>query len=117
MRREPRRSYFFASRFQNDNGTNPEELIGAVEAKCYAMALAKILEEVCHDSERIDVEAESQLDVNVLEITTIQLAVQEIVPDIDGATSHEHAEYGKENYPVSKVLAVPAIKLDAQLQG
>lgn len=109
--------YSFASRFQDGDGTNPEELIGAAEAGCYAMALANMLDEADHDPERIRAEAGVHLDADSLEITTIELTVEGTVPDIDEGTFHEYAQDAKENCPVSKALAGPEIELNAQLQG
>lgn len=109
--------YSFASRFQDGDGTNPEELIGAAEAGCYAMALANMLDEAGHTPERIDAEADIHLDADALEITTIELTVEGTVPDIDEETFHEHAEEAKVECPVSKALAGPDIELTAQLQS
>lgn len=109
--------YTFASRFEDGDGTNPEELIGAAEAGCYAMAFANMLDEEGYTPERIHAEAVVTLDADALEITTVELTVEGTVPDIDEDGFHDMAAQAKEGCPVSKVLAGADITLDATLQG
>jgi osmotically inducible protein OsmC len=108
--------YTFASRFEDGEGTNPEELIGAAEAGCYAMALANALDENGHDPERIHAEAAVTLDADSLEITTVELSVEGTVPGTDEDTFLEHAREAKAGCPVSKALAGPDIQLTAELR-
>jgi len=54
--------YSFATRFENDRGTNPEELIGAAHAGCFSMALSMILGQHDVTPKRIDTSAEVMLD-------------------------------------------------------
>ena len=110
-------AYSFASRFEEGDGTNPEELIGAAEAGCYAMALSNMLDDAGHDPERVHAEAAVHLDADALEVTGIDLTVEGRVPGIDEATFLEHAEEAKAGCPISKALAGPDIDLDAQLLG
>ena len=107
--------YSFASRFQNGDGTNPEELIGAAEAGCYAMAFANMLDEEGYIPESVHAEAVVTLDAETLEITTVDLTVEATVPDIDGDAFQDLANQAKEGCPVSKVLAGADITLDATL--
>jgi osmotically inducible protein OsmC len=107
--------YSFASRFQDGDGTNPEELIGAAEAGCYAMAFANMLDEEGYTPERVHAEAVVTLDADALEITTVELTVEATVPDIDDETFQGIADRAKEGCPVSKVLADADITLDATL--
>ncbi|MFC7044820.1 OsmC family protein [Halobacteriaceae archaeon GCM10025711] len=108
-------AYSFGSRFEDDPGTNPEELIGAAEAGCFAMALALGLGDAGYDPERLHAEASVHLDADALEITHVDLSVEGVVPDIDAATFREHAEDAKDGCPVSKALAGPDIELTATL--
>lgn len=108
-------TYSFASRFEDGAGTNPEELVGAAEAGCFAMALALELGEDGYDPRRIDAEASVHLDADALEIDRVELAVEGEVPDADEETFAEYAAGAKEGCPVSKALAGPDIELSASL--
>jgi osmotically inducible protein OsmC len=108
-------SYSFVSRFEDGEGTNPEELIAAAHAGCYAMALSNDLASDGHEPERVDATANVHLDMETLTIDTIELVVEASVPGIDEATFMEYAEGAKENCPVSRVLAGAEISLDATL--
>jgi len=108
-------AYSFASRFQDGDGTNPEELIGAAEAGCYAMAFANMLDEEGYTPESVHAEAVVTLDADALEITTVDLTVEATVPDIDEDAFQELAAQAKEGCPVSKALAGADITLDATL--
>ncbi|MFB6080335.1 MAG: OsmC family protein [Haloferacaceae archaeon] len=107
--------YSFASRFQDGEGTNPEELIGAAEAGCYAMALSNMLDEAGYTPERVHAEAAVHLDADALEVTAIELTVEGRVPDADEEAFHEHAAEARDGCPISKALSDPDIELDAQL--
>ncbi|MFH5833403.1 OsmC family protein [Halalkalibaculum sp. DA3122] len=109
--------YTFASRFENGEGTNPEELIGAAHAGCYSMALSNELAKAGHDPQSVDTRAEVTFEVtnNGPAITGINLITEANVPGIDNSTFQEFAEGAKEGCPVSKVLAGTDITLDATL--
>lgn len=111
-------SYSFASRFEDGEGTNPEELIAAAHAGCYAMALSHELNEAGYSPEEVDAEANVHLEEvdDDFAITTIELEAEANVPDIDEETFQEFAEGAKEGCPVSKALAGPEITLNATLQ-
>lgn len=53
--------YSFGTRFENEKGTNPEELIGAAHAGCYSMALSMLLEQAGHEPGQIDTRAQVTL--------------------------------------------------------
>jgi osmotically inducible protein OsmC len=108
-------AYSFLSRFEDGDGTNPEELIAAAHAGCYAMALSNDLASDGHEPERVHAEANVHLDMETLTIDTIELVVEASVPGIDEETFMEYAEGAKENCPVSRVLAGAEISLDATL--
>lgn len=109
--------YSFASRFEDGEGTNPEELIAAAHAGCYAMALSNELDEAGYTPERVDADATAHLEEvdGAPTITTIELDAEAEVPDADEDAFREIAEDAKEGCPVSKALAGPDITLDADL--
>ncbi|MDZ7692016.1 MAG: OsmC family protein [Balneolaceae bacterium] len=110
--------YTFASRFENGEGTNPEELIGAAHAGCYSMALSNELAEAGHDPQSVETRAEVTFEVtgDGPAITGIKLITEANVPGIDNSTFQEFAEGAKEGCPVSKALAGTNITLQATLK-
>jgi osmotically inducible protein OsmC len=110
--------YSFSSRFEEGEGTNPEELIAAAHASCFAMALSNILAEHGHPPDSVRVAARVHLR-NVdgaPTIAEIDLDVEGRVADIDEAHFRAHAEEAKAGCPVSRALAgVPDIQLTARL--
>ena len=109
--------YSFGSRFASGAGTNPEELIAAAHAGCFAMALSAALGEVGFKPDRLECTAEVNFD-NVppkgWTITASHLALQAKVPGIDAATFAEIAAKAKANCPISRALNA-TITLDAKL--
>lgn len=111
-------AYSFTSRFEDGEGTNPEELIAAAHAACYSMAFSNILAEAGHVADSVSTTAKVQLRPldGKPTIASIELLVEGAVPGIDEATFLEHAEAAKAGCPVSRALAgVPEITLDAKL--
>jgi osmotically inducible protein OsmC len=106
-------SYSFQSRFEQGNGTNPEELIGAAHAGCFSMALAGILEKEGYEPERIHTTANVSIEKvgNDFSITKVDLKTEARVPDIDEETFREKAQEAKKNCPVSRALAGAKITL------
>lgn len=107
--------YSFASRFEDGAGTNPEELLGAAEAGCFAMALANDLDDAGFTPERVHAEVDVHLDPNSLTIEDVELAVEGRVPDASRSEFLEHAIDATENCPVSKALAGTDIELSVEL--
>lgn len=109
--------YSFGSRFASGAGTNPEELIAAAHAGCFAMALSAALGEAGFTPERLDTTAEVTFD-NVAPkgwtITASHLVLKAKVPGIDSAKFAEIAAKAKANCPISRVLNA-TISLDASL--
>ena len=106
------------SRFEEEAGTNPEELIAAAHAGCFSMALSSGLTQAGTPPNRIDTEA--KVHIEKLEegwrITQINLTVEAEVPGIDESAFLEQAEAAKAGCPVSNALAaVPSITLQAKL--
>ncbi len=110
--------YSFATRFEDEPGTNPEELIGAAHAGCFSMALSNILSEAGHPPESVSTTAKVHLrmvDGNPT-ISRIDLLSEGNVPGIDQNQFAQHAAEAKEACPVSRALAgVSEITLDAKL--
>jgi lipoyl-dependent peroxiredoxin len=114
--------YSFKTRFQSEDGkagTNPEELIGAAHAGCYAMALSFALTDAGRPPEELRVTA--AVDLAKVEegfaIKSIALDLEARVPGIDAPKFQELAEKAKKGCPVSKALAATPITLTAKLVG
>ena len=107
-------AYSWRSRFEEGDGTNPEELIGAAHAGCFSMALSDALTEANHIPEKIETEAKVHLKPGA-GITLIELVTKAVVPGIDEKSFLELAEKAKKGCPVSQALAAVEIKLDARL--
>jgi len=99
-------AYGFATRFENEPGTNPEELIGAAHAGCFSMALAHELAGAGMSPERVATKATVTLDQveGGFAISKVHLDVEAKVPGADRARFDEIAEAAKAGCPVSKVL-------------
>jgi osmotically inducible protein OsmC len=109
--------YSFGSRFQEDPGTNPEELIAAAHAGCFSMALSAGLGKAGHEVTRVATSAKAHLEKvgEGFQITRIHLTTEAEVPGIDEVEFQEQAEGAKANCPVSQALAGVEIVLDAKL--
>ncbi|MFG1286577.1 OsmC family protein [Xanthobacter versatilis] len=110
--------YGFASRFENQKGSNPEELLGAAHAACFTMALSLILGGAGLTATDLQTSAKVSLEKKEAgyEITAVDLTLTGTVP---GATPEQFAELAdtaKANCPLSKVIRA-AISLDATLKG
>ena len=111
-------AYSFASRFEEGEGTNPEELIAAAHAACFSMALANALAGAGREAESVRTNARVQLRPvdGKPTIANIHLDVEAKVPGLDDAAFAEHAEAAKQDCPVSRALAgVPEISMSARL--
>lgn len=110
-------AYTYASRFEEGEGTNPEELIGAAHAGCFSMFLAAVLTGAGYTPTRVATTATVHLgrEDGGPKITTIELDTEAEVPELDEATFLEKAEESKKGCPVSKALAGVDIKLNAKL--
>lgn len=101
--------YSVKLRFKNEDGTqgtNPEELIAAAHAGCFAMALSVALEKAGYTADSIETKAELSLDQvdGGWAITKINLKLDASVPDISDDEFDEIANGAKEGCPVSNVL-------------
>src|SRR5258708_31745850 len=112
--------YSFKTRFQSEDGkagTNPEELLGAAHAGCFAMALSFALSEAGHPPAELRVTASVDLAKvdDGFAIQSIALDTEARVPGIDPAKFQELAERSKKGCPISKALAATPITLTAKL--
>ena len=109
--------YTFKGRFTDEtgrSGTNPEELIAAAHAGCFAMQLSHFLAENGTPAEDLKVSAAVEL-VPGTGITGSALALEGRVPGLDAAKFSELAEKAKAECPVSKALGAISVTLDARL--
>lgn len=107
--------YNFRMRFEDEPGTNPEELIAAAHSGCYAMFLSALLGNNNTPAELLDCTAKVHLGEGPT-ITKIELNMNAKVPGITAEKFAELAEQAKAGCPISKALAaVPEIVLNAQL--
>jgi osmotically inducible protein OsmC len=108
--------YSYKTRFENEKGTNPEELIAAAHAGCFTMALAFQLQGAGFTPTELTTEAAVSLDPEGqgFRITRSALTLRASVPNLDEATFMRLAGDAEKNCPVSKVLNA-AITLDAKL--
>ena len=112
--------YSFQTRFQSEDGkagTNPEELLGAAHAGCFAMALSFALSAAGHAPEELRVTAavDLQKEGEGFAIKTIGLELEGRVSGIDAAKFKAIAEEAKKQCPLSKALAATPITLSVKL--
>ncbi|MCL5129426.1 MULTISPECIES: OsmC family protein [unclassified Algibacter] len=95
--------YSFHTRFEDgEKGTNPEELIGAAHAGCFAMQLSFLLNEANFTATTLDVDATVTFEDG--SITKITLNLEGDVPEIDAEQFQQLAHKAKEVCPISKLL-------------
>ena len=108
--------YSFAKRFGGEGGgTNPEELIGAAHASCFAMAMSNELGQAGLTATSIDARSTVTLDPAKGAITQVHVEVSASAPGATEEQFQEVAERTKVNCPVSKVLAGAEITMSARL--
>ena len=112
--------YSFKSRFEEGEGTNPEELIAAAHAACFAMAFSNVLASNGHEPESVDTNARVVLKEvdGAPTIARIELTAEGSVPGIDDDEFQRLADEAKRDCPVSRALAsVDEITLEATLRS
>jgi lipoyl-dependent peroxiredoxin len=111
--------FSFKTRFEEGNGTNPEELIGAAHAGCFSMALSVVLGDQGHTPDSITTDAKVKFEQQGegWAITGIELTTVGKVPGMDEDDFVKAAEAAKENCPVSVALKAVDISLNASLAG
>lgn len=109
--------YSFKGRFEDESGktgTNPEELIAAAHAGCFAMQLSHFLAENGTPATKLDAKAVVTL-IPGTGITRSALTLRGDVPGIDDAKFKELANKAKGECPISKALGAIEVTLDASL--
>ena len=98
--------YTFTSRFESGTGTNPEELLGASYAACYAMALSAGLEKAGKAPKSVKADAATTVEKvgEGFKVTKIQLTVQASVPGIANDEFQKIAAATKEGCPIGGAL-------------
>jgi osmotically inducible protein OsmC len=111
-------SYSFGTRFGEEPGTNPEELMAAAEAACFSMALSLGLEQAGHPPTKVETKAACTIDKvpDGFKITTMKLVVRATVPGMSNDAFQTIAQGTKDGCPVSKAIKGNVnIELDAAL--
>ncbi|MDG4763125.1 OsmC family protein [Solwaraspora sp. WMMD406] len=111
-------NYSFKSRFEEGEGTNPEELIGAAHAGCFSMAFSKGLADSGFTPTSVQTTASVHLDKTDAGMTVTRIDLETVgeVPGIDPETFQKLAEAAKANCPISRLLSPGAeITLNASL--
>lgn len=108
--------YSFNTRFAEGKGTNPEELIAAAHAGCFAMKLSFDLNAAGFTADEINATATVTLDPSQGAVTKSHLVVKARIPEIDENQFRELAEGAKQSCPISKLLNAE-LTLDAQLMS
>jgi lipoyl-dependent peroxiredoxin len=112
--------FSFKTRFEEGQGTNPEELIGAALAGCFTMQVSHMLSEAGHVPDSVETQAKVQIrnvDGNPT-IAQIDLVTTARVPGLDDGTFQETAKAAKDGCIISRALAgVSNITLDATLES
>jgi osmotically inducible protein OsmC len=108
--------YSYRTRFENEKGTNPEELLAAAHAGCFTMALAFQLQTAGYTPTELSTEAAVSLDPDGagFRISRSALTLRAQVPGLDEATFAQLAGVAEKNCPVSRALNAE-ITLDAKL--
>ena len=112
-------NYSFTSRFEDGAGANPEELVGAALAGCFAMALANSLAQADFPATSVHTTADVHLgkDDKGFLITRIDLTVTATVPNVDHATFMQHAEKTKSGCIIARALAATPTTMTATLKA
>ncbi|KAB0677601.1 OsmC family protein [Aureimonas leprariae] len=112
--------YSFKGRFEDESGrsgTNPEELLAAAHAGCFAMQLSHFLAE--NGTPATELNARSVVSIEQdgggFSITSSAVTLEAKVPGIEPAKFTELANKAKEGCPVSKALGAISVTLDAKL--
>ena len=110
--------YGFNTRFGDEKGTNPEELIGAAHASCFSMALSNELSKAGIADPRIETTAavEIKQQDGGFAITSSHLTVKITARGADKAAAQKAAETAEKNCPVSKLLKAD-ISMDVTIEA
>lgn len=112
-------NFSFKTRFGDQTGTNPEELLAAAHAGCFSMALSAVLGKAGFVPEEIRTRAEVTMEPGMdpgPTVTGVTLVLVARVPGIDAATFDDLAQQAKAGCVISRALAVP-VQLQATLEA
>jgi len=110
--------YAFSSRFGDEKGTNPEELIAGAHAGCFTMALSAKLSEAGFPPSSLDTRADVDLSMEGgPQLSQIRLKVKAVVPGLDETRFRAIADDAKQNCPVSKALSAVPISLESEFSA
>jgi osmotically inducible protein OsmC len=112
-------NYSFKTRFGDEKGTNPEELLAAAHAGCFSMALSLVLGKAGYVADSISTRAEVTMEPGMEPgptVTGVMLVLSAKVPGIDAATFEQMAQLAKAGCVISRALAVP-VSLQATLEA
>ena len=112
-------NFSFKTRFGDEKGTNPEELLAAAHAGCFSMALSAVLGKAGFTPDNIQTRATVLMEPGAdpgPTVTGVTLVVSAKVPGIDAPTFDEIAHQAKAGCVISRALAVP-VTLEATLVG
>jgi osmotically inducible protein OsmC len=108
--------FTFASRFEQGQGTNPEELVGAAHSGCFSMFLAALVSGDGFTPTSVQTTATVHLgEDNGPKITSIDLDCEAVIPGLDTEKFAQYAQKAKENCPISRLFAGTTINLEATL--
>ncbi len=110
-------NYSFKTRFGDEKGTNPEELLAAAHAGCFTMALSAVLGKAGFTPDKLQTRAEAAMEPGMdpgPTVTGIKLTVSASVPGISAAQFEEIAQQAKAGCVISRALSVP-VSLEATL--
>jgi osmotically inducible protein OsmC len=101
--------YSFNTRFGDEKGTNPEELLAAAHAGCFSMALGFMLGSAGHVATRIDTRAEVLMETSEAgpSVVGVNLIVSASVPGVSADEFAAIADKAKANCVISRALSVP----------
>lgn len=113
-------AYSFKGRFEDEegrSGTNPEELLAAAHAGCFAMQLSHFLAENGTPADRLEAQAVVTVepDDGGFSVRSSAISLTGHVPGIDDTTFQELANKAKTGCPISRALGAITIELDAKL--
>ncbi|WP_324718990.1 OsmC family protein [Salinimicrobium sp. HB62] len=106
--------YSFKMRFEDEQGTNPEELIGAAHSGCFTMQLSANLSK--EDFNPVELETRCEITFEDGTVKRSHLTLEAKVPGISQEKFDELVKHAKENCPISKLLNAE-ITLESTLNG
>lgn len=110
-------SYSAPSRFEEAEGTNPEELLGAAHAGCFSMALSSGLSAAGHPPDSVQTTAQVHIDKldTGWTVTRVHLITKVQVQGVEDEAFQDHAAKAKANCPISRALKAVEITMEASL--